>query len=171
MASLCSPPLSRVFEQAYPLARRAAASRGHAVAARLGDAAVSPEDIVQEVLLAVWIALRFFDDRKSSLRTFVEYIAAASVVTVIRRASTKGRRRPAQAVDEGPEPSYDEPFDLCLDIRSLLLDLSTADSKIACLLMHNHVADAARRLGVSRPALYRGVTRIRAAFCSAGYLN
>jgi DNA-directed RNA polymerase specialized sigma24 family protein len=70
-----------LFEQAYPLARRAVQVRAASGAMRAGDR----EDFEQEALLGLWIALRRYDPSRASLRTFVERVTDNRFASLMRR--------------------------------------------------------------------------------------
>jgi len=59
--------------------------------------------------------------------------------------------------------------DLRMDLQCILGKLGLREQKVARLLVAYDPAEIARRLEISRPAVYRSIDRIRAALVEAGF--
>ena len=160
--------LETTFQQAYPLALRAAQVR--ATAAVLSGAAQSAdrEDLQQEGLAACWRALPHFDPARASLRTFVERVVATRLASKLRSA----RRAPAHVPIKAAGPQLVHAgagqLELRADIRRLLLSLHPYDRHLVLLLLEHSPAEASRVLGVPRSTLHDRILRLRRRFIAAG---
>jgi RNA polymerase sigma factor (sigma-70 family) len=154
-----------VFVQAYPMAKRAVACR--AVAMRFGAAA--REDLEQQVALGLLRALPRFDHDRGCLATFVEVVARNQMASFLRNLGM--HRVASESLDDyqaGMIAASDN-LDLRADVDCVLRRVPAFDRDVALQLMEHSPAEAARRLGVCRPRVYRAIERLRAAFCSAGF--
>ena len=90
------------FEQAYPIAARAAKVRATAAVVSGAIPVADREDFEQEGLTACWRALPQFDPARASLRTFIERVIASRIASLVRAA----RRSPARVSlsAAGPQP-------------------------------------------------------------------
>jgi RNA polymerase sigma factor (sigma-70 family) len=159
--------LDALFEEAYPFARRAAEVRSRTTP--FADDSVDQEDLKQEMLMEIWTALRHFDPDRASLRTFIERIAAAEVVSFMRRAEAKKRTKPADFEFVSTSEDMVITIQLRVDLGRLLKNLDYQDRRVARLLVEDSPAQVARILRVSRSAVYRSIDRIRGAFLQGGY--
>jgi RNA polymerase sigma-70 factor (ECF subfamily) len=153
-----------LFQQAYPLARRAVQVRAASGAMRPGDR----EDFEQEALLGLWIALRRYDPSRASLRTFVERL------TDNRFASLMRRRRSALVVErlDGHRlatPDGIPAVQFHVDFERILSCLTDGDRAVARLLLDHRPSEVSRMLGIARSTLYGRMARLRRAFLKAGY--
>jgi len=153
-----------LFEQAYPLVRRAVQVRAASGAMRPGDR----EDFEQEALLGLWIALRRYDPSRASLRTFVERI------TDNRFASLMRYRRSSLVVERLDGHWFATPdgipaVQFQVDFERILAPLSDADRTLALLLVDYRPTQISRMLGIPRSTLYARMARLRRAFLKAGY--
>ena len=159
-----------LFLEAYPLAGRATWVRSAPVIHLVRDAALDREDLKQEVLVGVWVALSRFDPLRASLRTFVERIVANRITSLVRRLALHRPRRfveeTFQSVLDAAAP--DEAIDLRLDVGRVIATLPPFDRAAARHLADCSVVETSRRLGVSRAAVYRSIRRIKVAFIAAG---
>jgi DNA-directed RNA polymerase specialized sigma24 family protein len=73
------------LEQALPMAMRAVRVRAAAAVATGRAAATDREDLEQEALLGLWVALRQYDPSRASVRTFVERVAEKRFASLLRR--------------------------------------------------------------------------------------
>lgn len=165
------PPSRReqVFLQAFPFAVRAARARSAAAAAVCGAGFIDREDLTQEALTAVWTALPRFDSTRASLRTFVERIVASKIRSVFRRVRAAKRTKRDQPGDATLVWDMVSEIELQLDLLRVLRGLPSLDRKVAYLACENHPAEIARILGMSRPAVYRRIERIRTVLAIAGF--
>ena len=153
-----------LFQQAYPLVRRAVQVRATSGAMRPGDC----EDFEQEALLGLWIALRRYDPSRASLRTFVERVTENRFATWMRR------RRSARAAENLDSPCLATSdgipaVEFRVDFERILAPLSEADRGLAQLLVDYRPTEISRRLGIARSTLYARMARLRRAFLKAGY--
>jgi RNA polymerase sigma-70 factor (ECF subfamily) len=152
-----------LFEQAYPLARRAVQVRAASGAMRAGDR----EDFEQEALLGLWIALRRYDPSRASLRTFVERVTD-------NRFASRMRRRDhlvVEQLDGHPFPTPDgiPAIQFHVDFERILSCLREADRAVARLLLDHSPSEITKTLGVARSTVYARIARLRRAFAEAGY--
>src|SRR5579885_3845737 len=74
-----------VIDQALPFAMRAVQVRGAPAVASGRVTPADREDLEQEALLGLWMALRHYDASRASLRTFLERVADKRFATLMRR--------------------------------------------------------------------------------------
>ena len=160
--------VDELFLEAYPLAQRAAEVRSAATVRLLRAIGIDREDLEQEVIIAVWRALRTFDPVRASLRTFIERVVATRVSSVTRRAIAQKRTRPDFAAPLEGTVKIAVTVELHVDVRRALRTLSLADQKMARLLLVYKPAEIARECGISRAAVYRSRERIAAALKDFG---
>lgn len=156
------------FEQAYPIALRAAQVRATAAVICGLIPATDRQDFEQEGLIACWRALPKYDPGRASLRTFVERVVAARLAAVVRKARRAPESLPLSAASSvlasGTHASIDEQADL--DRR--LARLSNADEQLVRLLMEHAPGDAGRRIGLSRSTVHTRIVRLRRQFTIDG---
>ena len=158
-----------LFLQAYPLARRAAQVRS--VSASASYTHLEREDIEQEMLLSIWVALPRFERARASLRTFIERVAANSLASALRREAAKKRTWIKGRDSTDDPPTLFLQIEVRLDFHRAMEKLSQTDMRVLELLMEDGPARIARTLGISRPAVYRSINRIRTALTEAGFGN
>ena len=90
------------FEQAYPIAARAARVRATAAVVSGAIPVADREDFEQEGLTACWRALPQFDPARASLRTFIERVIASRIASLVRAARRSPSHVPLNAA--GPRP-------------------------------------------------------------------
>lgn len=156
--------LEALFLQAYPLARRTAQVRS--ALSRGTD--IEREDLEQETLIAIWVALGQFDGTRASLRTFVEKVAASTITSIFRRTRALKRTRPVDCGDLQTNKLLVH-VEFRVDIRRVLDKLTPLDRHVARFLAEYGPTQIARKLKISRQAVYRSTTRLRAAFREAGF--
>lgn len=125
------------------------------------------DDLVQEVLIACWLALDKFDPARASLRTFLECVITSRLASAIR---TSRRRPEMQSLDSASVCSVEEVsgFELRLDIARVLSRLEGEDRRVAVALMECSPTEAGRELSVARSTVYQHIGRLRLAFTVAG---
>jgi RNA polymerase sigma factor (sigma-70 family) len=158
-----------LFAEAYAIAHRSAYVRSVRAIRILRVTGVDAVDLVQESLIGVYLALGHFDPLRASLRTFIETVVAGKITSVIRRAGAKKRTRPADFALAITPSEILVKIELRVDIRRALKRLNTRDQRVALLLVHQKPTDVALILGISRPAVYRSIDRIRRVLEEAGY--
>jgi RNA polymerase sigma factor (sigma-70 family) len=161
--------LQSLFEEALPLAIRAADVLYARFSDMARDAALDPDDFQQEVLLHVCRALPRFDSNRACLRTFVEKLAFSVVASICRRTTARKRAMPADYIGR---KSFETTLqvELRLDLRRLVRKLSPRDRRVARLLLMNiSPAEIASQLCISRAAVYRSMRRILAALEHGGF--
>jgi RNA polymerase sigma-70 factor (ECF subfamily) len=158
------------FEQAYPLAVRAAQVR--ATAAVLSGAIPSAdlEDFEQEGLTACWLALPSFDPARASLRTFVERVVANRIASLARAA----RRMPVQ-IHLSPKgrwlvASEAAERDFQADVERLSTAFGGEDRQLVFLLLEHSPAEAGKIMGLPRSTVHQRILRLRRRFVTAGYV-
>ena len=104
------------FEQAYPIAARAAKVRATAAVVSGAIPVADREDFEQEGLTACWRALPQFDPARASLRTFIERVIASRIASLVRTA----RRSPAHVSLNAAGP---QPVDSGVDVQELYTDV------------------------------------------------
>jgi RNA polymerase sigma factor (sigma-70 family) len=156
------------FEQAYPIAVRAAKVRATAAVISGAIPIADREDFEQEGLTACWRALPQFDPGRASLRTFIERVIASRISSVARAA----RQSPVQVPLEeaGPQPidSGVGAHEFHADIQRLSSAFCCRDRRLVFLLLEYTPAEAGRMLGVSRSTVYDRILRLRPSFVAAG---
>ena len=164
--NLCSE-IEALFFQAYPFAHRATQVRSAAATARHID--IEREDLEQDALIGVWLALSKFNPARASLRTYVERVVDSSVMSALRRAKAKKRTARGAPPPTPALPPLLVRIELRVDIERALRELRKRDRKVARLLAECRPSDVARTLGISRQAVHRSMQRIRMALCAAGF--
>jgi len=159
---------SATFDQAYPLARRAAEVRAaHAVRSR-GLGSDDRQDAIQDSLTACWRAFPQFDPNRASLATFIECVVATRICSFVRSA----RRRPKMDALEicagyGRQPDVNA-WNRRIDVRALLKTLDDDKRRLAVALLEDRPADVARKLGISRSTVYLRMRSLRRDFSDVG---
>jgi RNA polymerase sigma-70 factor (ECF subfamily) len=157
-----------VLEQALPFALRAVQVRGAAAVATGRAAAADREDLEQEALLGLWMALRHYDASRASLRTFLERVADKRFASLLRRRHSPvlierldGHR--FATADGIPAVQFQ------VDFERVLAPLGDPDRALALLLVDHGPTEISRMLGVARSTVYARMARLRRAFLEAGY--
>jgi RNA polymerase sigma-70 factor (ECF subfamily) len=157
-----------LFEQAYPLVRRAVQVRAAAAVATGRATAADREDLEQEAFLGLWTALRRYDASRASLRTFLERVADKRFASLMRR------RRSPVLIERFVGHRFATPngipaVQLHVDFERVLAPLGDPDRKLALLLIDHGPTEISRMLGIARSTVYARMARIRRAFLEAGY--
>ena len=160
--------IEATFEQAYPIAARAAKVRATAAVVSGAIPVADREDFEQEGLTACWRALPQFDPARASLRTFIERVIASRMASLVRAA----RRSPSHVPlgDAGPWPvdSGAELREFYADMERLSSALGCQDRELAFLLLEYSPAEAGRMLGIPRSTVHDKILRLRRTFVEAG---
>ena len=155
------------FDKAFPLALRAVQVRGAAAVATGRATAADREDLEQQALLGLWMALRHYDASRASLRTFLERVADKRFATLMRRrGSLTVERLDGHRV---ATPDGIPAVQLHVDFERILAPLGDPDRKLALLLIDHGPTEISRMLGVARSTVYARMARLRRAFREAGY--
>ncbi len=158
------------FEQAYPIAARAAKVRATAAVVSGAIPVADREDFEQEGLTACWRALPQFDPARASLRTFIERVIASRIATLVRAA----RRSPAQVAlnAAGPLPVDSEVNlqELQADVERISAAFECHDRQLILLLLEHSPAEAGRMMGIPRSTVHDRILRIRHRFVAAGFV-
>lgn len=156
------------FEPALPLALRAVQVRAAAVVATGRAPAADREDLEQEALLGLWMALRHYDASRASVRTFLERVADKRFASLLRRRRSQvlierldGHR--FATADGIPAVQFH------VDFERVLGPLGDPDRKLALLLIDHGPTEISRMLGIARSTVYARIARLRRAFGEAGY--
>jgi RNA polymerase sigma factor (sigma-70 family) len=156
------------FEQAYPIAARAAKVRATAAVVSGAIPGADREDFEQEGLTACWRALPQFDPARASLRTFVEHVVAARLASLIRSANRVPASQPLDSASRCHVDSGIGSLELHADVWRLLNLLSDGDRHLVLLLMEYSPSEASRLLGIARSTVYERIQRLRRTFADAG---
>jgi len=155
------------------------------------------DDIEQEIMLDLISRLPQFDPNKATLKTFVARVVRNKTYNIIRHRRQEARdylrescsineyiddgeggqiERTATLSDEeqvarkgGRNISMQEEVNTRLSIEAVLAHLPDSLKQLCELLMHENVAQAARRLGVPRTTLNDHVHKLRQVFLEAGF--
>ncbi len=157
-----------VFDQALPLALRAV--QVHAAAA-VATGRVTPadrEDLEQEALVALWMALPHYDASRASVRTFLERVADKRFSSLLRR------RRSALLIEHLDSHRFATAdgipaVQFRVDFERVLAPLGDPDRALALLLVDHGPTEISRMLGIARSTVYARIARLRRAFLEAGY--
>jgi RNA polymerase sigma-70 factor (ECF subfamily) len=156
------------WEQALPFAMRAVQVRATAAVATGRVTAADREDLEQEALLGLWMALRHYDASRASLRTFLERVADKRFASLLRRRRSAvlierldGHR--FATADGIPAVQFQ------VDFERVLAPLGDPDRALALLLIDHGPTEISRMLGVARSTVYARIARLRRAFLKAGY--
>ena len=156
------------FEPALPFAMRAVQVRGAAAVAAGRAAAADREDLEQEALVGLWMALRHYDASRASLRTFLERVADKRFASLLRR-----RRSPVviERLDGHRIATADGilAVQFHVDFERVLALLGNSDRILALLLIDPGPTEISRMLGIARSTVYARMARLRRAFLEAGY--
>lgn len=156
------------FEPVLPLAMRAVQVRGAAAVATGRVTAADREDLEQEALLGLWMALRHYDASRASLRTFLERVADKRFASLLRRRRSPFLIEPLDGhrfatADGIPAVQFH------VDFERVLAPLDDPDRALALLLVNHGPTEISRMLGVARSTVYARIARLRRAFLDAGY--
>jgi DNA-directed RNA polymerase specialized sigma24 family protein len=158
-----------LFARAYPLARRAAAVRAAAAMAFVPSA--SREDLEQQIIIAVWLAISSYDPSRASLRTFVERVSANRMASLIRSLHHSGQSEEVPLENAFGLAAPDGRNELRTDVTRVLAGVSASDRCIAGSLTYRSAAETSRSMGISRAKVYRAIGRLRDAFTAAGFAD
>jgi DNA-directed RNA polymerase specialized sigma24 family protein len=156
------------FVAAYALARRSAQVR----AIRTVTGGLLPvcdwQDLEQEALIHVWLALPKYDPVRAGLHTFVEAILRTQFASMIRSYALRPVFVPMGERHLGSTDTCHE-IELRADIRRVLAGVSVFDRAVAMSLAQSSAVETSRHLNISRAAAYRAIERLRLAFTAAGF--
>jgi RNA polymerase sigma-70 factor (ECF subfamily) len=159
--------LEAAFQQAYPMALRAARVRSAAAVATAGLPVDEREDLEQEALMGVWRALPRYDPSRASLRTFIERVIANRFASLLRAR----RRQPKVESLEGQYLGTRDGIPMVEfrnDLQRVVDSLPERDRRLIPCLMEYNPTEASRSLGIARSTVYERIRRIRMAFVGAG---
>ncbi|MBM3745717.1 MAG: sigma-70 family RNA polymerase sigma factor [Acidobacteria bacterium] len=155
------------FQQAYPMALRAAQVRSAAAVATAGLPAHEREDLEQEALMAVWRALPQYDPSRACLRTFIERVIASRFASLLR-----ARRRQLTLVPLDGQHLVTRDgipvVEFRNDLQRVVGSLAERDRRLTLRLMEHTPTETSRSLGIARSTVYEHLRRIRTAFVDAG---
>ena len=156
------------FESALPFALRAVQVRAAAAVATGRVTAADREDLEQEALLGLWMALRQYDASRASLRTFLERVADKRFASLLRRRRSPFLIEPLDGhrfatADGIPAVQFQ------VDFERVLAPLGDSDRALALLLVDHGPTEISRMLGIARSTVYARIARLRRAFLEAGY--
>jgi len=159
------------FEQAYPIAARAARVRATAAVVSGAILVADREDFEQEGLTACWRALPQFDPARASLRTFIERVIASRITSLVRAARRSPPHVPLNAAGPQPVDSGAEIQELYADVARLSSAFECHDRQLILLLLEHSPAEAGRLLGIPRSTVHDRILRLRHRFVEAGFVS
>ena len=157
------------FEQAYPIAARAAKVRATAAVVSGAISVADREDFEQEGLTACWLALPKFNPARASLRTFVERVVTSRIASLVRAARRSPVHVPLKAAGPRPVESGAELQELYADVERLSSTSGGCDRQLIFLLLEHSPAEAGRILGLHRSTVHDRILRLRHRFVATGY--
>jgi RNA polymerase sigma factor (sigma-70 family) len=158
------------FEQAYPIAARAARVRATAAVVSGAILMADREDFEQEGLTACWRALPQFDPARASLRTFVERVIASRIASLLRAARRSPAYVPLNAAGSQPADSGADVQALYADVERLTSAFGFHDRQLILLLLEHSPAEAGRMLGIPRSTVHDRILRLRRSLVEAGFV-
>ena len=159
------------FEQAYPIAARAARVRATAAVVSGAIPVADREDFEQEGLTACWRALPQFDPARASLRTFIERVIASRITSLVRAARRSPSHVPLNAAGPQPVDSGADLQELYADVARLSSAFGSHDRQLILLLLEHSPAEAGRMLGIPRSTVHDRILRLRHRFVEAGFVS
>jgi RNA polymerase sigma factor (sigma-70 family) len=157
------------FEDAYQITRCVAGARAAAVARVHGLSWDERLDLEQDAALHVWRRLLVFDPEQSSLKSFIENIAANHLASAVRRLRAAKRQVPLIGWSPDHADSGADRIHLQIDVSRVLGKLPPAQRRIGLMLAHKSPSEVSRCEGVSRASVYRVIGQLRDAFTAAGF--
>jgi RNA polymerase sigma factor (sigma-70 family) len=158
------------FEQAYPIAARAARVRATAAVVSGAIPVADREDFEQEGLTACWRALPQFDPARASLRTFIERVIASRMASLVRAARRSPERVSLTAAGPRPVDSGVDVQQFYTDVERTIAAFECHDRQLILLLLEHSPADAGRMLGLPRSTVHDRILRLRRRFIAAGFV-
>jgi len=156
------------FEEVHPLALRVVGARARAAVASGVVPPADREDLQQEGLMACWRALPHFNPTRASLRTFIERVVSARMVSLHRARLCRLRFEPLDTDRYSSGCAGAQQIDLRSDVGRVLDTLRVADQQLACALIEHTPTEASRFLGMARSTVYERMRHLRTAFADAG---
>ena len=158
------------FEQAYPIAVRAAKVRATAAVASGAIPVSDREDIEQEGVTACWRALPKYDPCRASLRTFIEMVVASRISSLVRTA----RRLPVHLPLTEAAPRL---IDSDARAREFEIDMERVgfahgwrDEHLLFLLLHGHSrAEAGQKMGLPPSTIQARILELRRSLIESGF--
>jgi len=158
------------FEQAYPIAARAAKVRATAAVVSGAIPGADREDFEQEGLTACWRALPQFNPARASLRTFIERVIASRMASLVRAARRSPTHVPLNAAGPQSVDSAAELQELHADLDHISSAFECQDRQLILLLLEHSPAEAGRMLGIPRSTVHDRILRLRRRFVAAGFV-
>jgi RNA polymerase sigma-70 factor, ECF subfamily len=149
------------------------------IVGRPGFSSADVDDFAHDISVHVIPRLDRFDPSKSDRDRFVRLLLAHAVSTVLRDRRRRKRRASGsldavvrnagdrELVDAASGATVEE-LTLALDVAEVLATLPPKLRRVAEALKTHSVTAAARRLKLSRAAVYRRLAELREAFAAAG---
>ena len=163
---LPAPNLS--FEEAYPIVCRVAGARAASLAAAYCLSLDERLDLEQDAALHAWRRLSVFDPTQSSLKTYIEYVVANHLTSVIRRLRAAKRQIPPTCWQPDYVDSDANAIHLRIDVSRVLRKLPQAQRRVGHMLAHSSPSEVSRCAGLSRASVYRMIGHLRVVFRAAG---
>ena len=164
-----TPNLDETFLHAYPMARRAGQVRAAGAVAIGAVPEVEAEDLEQEGLLACWQAIHLFDPRRASLKTFIERVVAARMISLHRARTCRPRLQGIEDDQFKVGNAWARDIEFQSDVQRVLSALSDTDRQLALALIDHTPTEVTRLFGIARSTVYERLRHIRIAFADAGF--
>jgi DNA-directed RNA polymerase specialized sigma24 family protein len=154
--------------------------KANQIAHRIGLPRTDLPDLEQDLAIHIWTRLDHFDPQRNPDRAaFARMLVAHAAATVFRDQVRRLRHAPAsldallqaglpEPLDPRAWPGPEEVSGAALDVPAVLASLSPKLRRVARVLQTHSVTAAARRLKMSRPAVYRRLAELRAALAATG---
>ena len=157
-----------------PLIRAASNS----IVRRYGLSPSDRPDIEQYIRFRITQGWQSYDPKKSKPNTFADRIVSRAAATFLRDRSRAKRdpRREAGTIDNyqdqfATDRHYEDRLELEMDTRLALEPLSADDLRYAKAIMDYGLPYAAKKIGLTKRAAEKAVTRITEALRNAGMDN
>ncbi|HYH63973.1 MAG TPA: hypothetical protein VD866_04675 [Urbifossiella sp.] len=147
------------------------------VVARCWLRAADRDDVEQDLAAHVWPRLARHDPARADREVFVRMLVARAAATVIRRRWARRVTDPlatalmlgeGDAPDPRSWPAREQAAARALDVAAVLAALPPRLRRTARAVAGGTVASAARRLRLTRPAVYAQLAEMRGYFAAAG---
>jgi len=171
--NIATPPSPSLDPATHALIR----IKSRQIAARYWLQPSDREDVEQDLAAHVWPRLGRHDPARADREVFVRMLVARAAATVVRRRLRRRVTDPlatarlvggADHVDPRAWPGPEAGVDRALDVDAVLAAAPRRLRRTAALVAIGSVASAARRLGLTRQAVYARLTELGGYFEAAG---
>jgi RNA polymerase sigma factor (sigma-70 family) len=159
--------LSHSFEQMLPIATRVARVRSTAAIASGWMSRADFEELLQEGVIACWLAFAHYDPGRASIHTFFESVVANKLTSMFRRSRLVPAAEPdlSEICASGRTRSQ---FELRSDVMTVLSKATEADRQLAFALTEYSPSETSRKLNLARSTVYERMRKLRVLLGAAG---